>query len=126
MIPSCHTLLTLARGLNGYPDVCHGGMVATIIDEVMGISASVFGRREMEIARARGEEGDVRRPPAMTAELVVTYRRPVRTPQTVCVNVWPGVKEGRKIWMHADVVDKDGLVLASGKGLFVQLARASI
>ena len=78
MIPEVRTLLTLERDLNSDPDVCHGGIVVTIIDEIMGVVGTVFEKREIEIARACGE--DLRQSPAMTAELVITYVRSVGTP----------------------------------------------
>jgi thioesterase superfamily protein 4 len=31
------TILELGDGLNGYPSICHGGFVATTMDEVCGV-----------------------------------------------------------------------------------------
>jgi thioesterase superfamily protein 4 len=31
------TVVELGDGLNGYPKVCHGGMLATLLDEVCGV-----------------------------------------------------------------------------------------
>jgi acyl-coenzyme A thioesterase THEM4 len=31
------TIVELGDGLNGYPKVCHGGMLATLLDEVCGV-----------------------------------------------------------------------------------------
>jgi thioesterase superfamily protein 4 len=31
------TVVDLGDGLNGYPQICHGGMVATLLDEVCGV-----------------------------------------------------------------------------------------
>jgi hypothetical protein len=40
-IEEIQTLLALESGINGYPHICHGGTVATNLDEVMGILLSV-------------------------------------------------------------------------------------
>jgi thioesterase superfamily protein 4 len=31
------TIVDLGDGLNGYPQICHGGMIATLLDEVCGV-----------------------------------------------------------------------------------------
>jgi thioesterase superfamily protein 4 len=31
------TIVDLGDGLNGYPQICHGGMLATLLDEVCGV-----------------------------------------------------------------------------------------
>jgi thioesterase superfamily protein 4 len=31
------TVVDLGDGLNGYPQICHGGMLATLLDEVCGV-----------------------------------------------------------------------------------------
>src|SRR5438477_8666761 len=40
-INEVRTLLSLGYGVNGNSHLCHGGIVATIIDEVMGILLTV-------------------------------------------------------------------------------------
>jgi acyl-coenzyme A thioesterase PaaI-like protein len=113
---------TLAVGLNGFADVCHGGIVATLIDEIQGMSLTAFRRRDRDLAIERGElEKDAKLIHSMTGELTVRYIRPVKTPQTVLVVT--KVKEviGRKLWMDSEVLDGEGVVLATGKGLFIQV-----
>lgn len=31
------TIMDLGSGLNGHPNICHGGFVATMLDEVLGV-----------------------------------------------------------------------------------------
>jgi len=68
-IEEVKTLLALNAGVNGYPNVCHGGVVATMLDEVMGILLTLNKDRAGEIARAGGRVPE--RPATVTAELVV-------------------------------------------------------
>jgi acyl-coenzyme A thioesterase PaaI-like protein len=116
------TLLSLESGLNGYRHVCHGGIVATILDEVMGILLSVNKDREAEIARATGKS--VEEMAEVTAELTVKYLKPVSTPQTVRVKVSFSRTEGRKFWMEGTIEDKSGTVLARGEALFIRIRKS--
>jgi acyl-coenzyme A thioesterase PaaI-like protein len=116
------TLLSLEYGLNGYRHVCHGGIVATILDEVMGILLAVNKDREAEIARDTGKS--VETMAEVTAELTVKYLKPVTTPQTVRVKAWLSRTEGRKFWVEGTIEDKSGTVLARGEALFVQIRKS--
>ncbi|KFZ17187.1 hypothetical protein V502_04694 [Pseudogymnoascus sp. VKM F-4520 (FW-2644)] len=115
------TLLSLESGLNGYARICHGGIVATILDEVMGILLSVNKDREAEVARATG--GQVEQMAEVTAELTVKYLKPVETPRNVRVKVWISRREGRKFWMQGTIEDKSSTVLARGEAIFVRTRR---
>jgi acyl-coenzyme A thioesterase THEM4 len=113
-------LIALQPDLNGYPHVCHGGIVATLLDELMGVSSSTMARREAAIRRAKGEEvGD--KGMSLTAELVVRYIKPVPTPSVVQVVVSAADMkvQGRKRWVRSEMVDAKGVVLAEGRALFV-------
>lgn len=122
------TLLSLGAGVNGYPHVCHGGMIATILDEVMGILLSVNKDREEDSARTiLGRSPSARqRMATVTAELLVKYLMPVATPQTVCVRVWFSKCEGRKLWVQGTIEDDRSTVLARGEGLFVKTERGKL
>ncbi|KAI9747156.1 MAG: hypothetical protein M1815_004557 [Lichina confinis] len=69
-IEEVRTLFALGDGVNGYPHSCHGGIVATIVDEVMGLLISV--NRDMEDLTATVV--------TLTASLNVVYLKPVETP----------------------------------------------
>ncbi len=115
------TLLSLESGVNGYPHVCHGGIVATMLDEVMGILLAVNKDLEEDVARTTG--GSAERMATVTAQLVVKYLKAIATPQNVCVKVWFSEIKGRKLWMQGTIEDETGTVLAGGEALFVQIRR---
>lgn len=45
------TIVELGDGLNGYPNLVHGGMLATLLDEVCGVL--IVTNTEMNLERAR-------------------------------------------------------------------------
>lgn len=120
-IEEATTLLSLEPGLNGYRHICHGGIVATILDEAMGILISLNKEREAEVARASGKP--VETMAELTAELTTKYLKPVSTPQTVRVKVWFSRVEGRKFWMQGTIEDKSGMALARGEALFIRVGK---
>jgi thioesterase superfamily protein 4 len=120
------TYMKLEHGINGYPDVCHGGIVATLLDEVMGIAMGAFRQRGREVEKRLGTYVRQKRNPGMTAELVTTYVRPVRTPAVVCIIVGVPRVDGRKTWVEAEILSENGEVLSKGKALFVQLKTSHI
>lgn len=106
-ISRMHALLAIGEGLNGFPQVCHGGIVATMMDEVMGSLIQL---------RAGGVSS-----PLMTAYLNTTYLKPVTTPSTVLVTVEVTRQEGRKLFMTAVIQDQHRQSLAKAEALFVAL-----
>ncbi|EME43701.1 hypothetical protein DOTSEDRAFT_131813 [Dothistroma septosporum NZE10] len=126
------TVMTIGDGMNGHPEIIHGGIVATIIDESMGILQSVnLERAHMRQVKLGQAEGELPPPggAAFTAELKVRYLRPVRTPGAIAVVARRERKEGRKEWLVAEVrqqvghgEDDDGevVVCATGESLFIE------
>jgi hypothetical protein len=55
-IQAVRTIMDLGNGVNGHPDVCHGGFVATMLDEVMGVLLTI--NLERDTTRRRGEAAD--------------------------------------------------------------------
>lgn len=104
------TILALRSGLDGYPGVCHGGMVTTLFDEVMSILVSVCGM----------EQGLVR--DNVTADLRVTFVKPVPTPAVLllCAKI-SDVQKSRKYYATAEITDCTGTVLARATGLFIHV-----
>lgn len=101
-------IVSLGTGVNGIVGVAHGGLVAFLLDEVTGVPVYV------------GIPGYF-----LTAEMKVTYRRPVATPAVVLCRSWVeerGVVDGgRKVRVKGTVEDGRGEVLARGETLFVRL-----
>ena len=108
-VEELHSLLTLGNMLDGIPKVCHGGIVATILDEILGILFSV----NRELGKSPGNGWTV------TANLNVSYVRPVITPQTILVTARLAKVSGRKRYVEGEIRDKDGHVLAKSEALFV-------
>ena len=96
--------LTLAPRFQGWDSVAHGGIVCTILDEVM--AWSVIGR---------GTWG-------VTARLNVAFRRPIRTGRAIRAEGWVVELHRRASRTAGRVVDAaTGEVLATGEGTFIAL-----
>lgn len=99
-------LLKLGSGLNGHMDICHGGFVSFLMDEVMGCSAE----------RARSRDAAT-----MTAFIKVDFKRPLPTPSIVLCRSTLTRRQGRKMWMKSSIEDGEGLVFATGESLFLEV-----
>ena len=115
--------------MNGFPEILHGGIVASILDEAMGILLS----RNEDLAHVRAvgrgkRSGEYAETLAVyTVELNVKYKRPVRTPGFVLARAEITKTEGRKICVKATIQQKehkggDGelVTCAVGEGVFVE------
>ncbi|RMZ82989.1 hypothetical protein DV737_g1811, partial [Chaetothyriales sp. CBS 132003] len=110
--PDCIFLINLAGpAIDGHPHICHGGVIASILDEAIGL-----------VTMLHTQKADGVRDPFYTVNLNVTYRAPVTTPSDVIVRCWLTARQGRKLVAHGQFVDKDGVVLCEGEGTWV-LAR---
>ncbi|KAK5633565.1 hypothetical protein RRF57_009279 [Xylaria bambusicola] len=109
-IDKIKTFLTLGSGLNGYADVCHGGLTMAILDEVMGHIVPLNQDRKAI-------------PPGMhmTAYLNARFLKPVSTPTTILARAWIAKVKGRKFFLEATVEDEQGEILARAESLFIQL-----
>src|SRR5829696_1806922 len=105
----CWTELTLAPEFQGWDAVAHGGIVCTILDEVM--AWAVIGR---------GTWG-------VTARLNVAFRRPVRTGRTIRAEGWVVQQDRRAARAEGRVVDPStGDLLAKGESTFVAVPAAQL
>lgn len=94
------TTITVAERFAGAVGIVHGGIVATLLDDVMGAVISTLGG------------------PAVTAQLDVTFLLPVVIDRPLQVEGWLAGVEGRKHRLVGRVID-GGRVVAVGRGLFV-------
>ena len=94
------SLSSLGAEYQGGPGFIHGGIVATVLDEVMS-KVSRFS--------------DVT---AVTAELRVEYLRPIRVDQELFVEAFSTRQEGRQLYNEGEIRDAQGVLLARGKGRF--------
>jgi uncharacterized protein (TIGR00369 family) len=81
----------------------HGGIIATVLDEVMG-----------KVCRFRGVH-------AVTAELTIEYLKPVPVDGDLVVEGYEVEMTGRNLFMVGEIRVVSGKVLARGKGRFVIL-----
>jgi acyl-coenzyme A thioesterase PaaI-like protein len=115
IVTELSTLFSLAGGIDGYPGVVHGGVVAVLMDEIQG----VLLQQNVDL----GSDHAVFRTSPATATMDVRFRRPIPTP---CVVRGRGrvVKiEGRKLHLAAEVLDAGGEVLASCESIWVAVDR---
>lgn len=86
------------QGASGF---IHGGIIATVLDEVMS-KASRF-------SNAR----------AVTAELTVEYLRPVQVDEDLGVEGFMTRRNGRDLYHEGEIRNAAGVLLARGRGRFV-------
>jgi acyl-coenzyme A thioesterase PaaI-like protein len=82
--------------------MAHGGIIALLLDEVMG-----------KVCRFR----EVR---AVTAELTVEYLKPVKVDEEIVVEGFETAEpKGRNLFLAGEIRNGAGLMLARGRGRFV-------
>lgn len=87
----------------GPPGYVHGGIIATLLDEIMS-----------KAVRARGWT-------AMTRRMEADYLRPVPSGAPIRIEGRVTHSEGRKHWTEARILNVEGSELALGKGLFIEV-----
>jgi uncharacterized protein (TIGR00369 family) len=91
----------LGKRYTGPPGHCHGGIIATILDEAMG------------------KVNTLRNVVAVTAEITVNYLKPVPLNKPLRVESWETKVKGRRHIHTAEILNQKGEVLARGRGLFI-------
>ena len=93
----------LGKRYTGPPGHCHGGIIATILDEAMG------------------KVNKIRHVIAVTSEMTVNYLKPVPLHQPLRVESREVKVEGRKHINTAEILNEKGDVLARSQGLFIAI-----
>ena len=91
----------LGKRFTGPPGHCHGGIIATILDEAMG------------------KVNKLRQVVALTSEITVNYLKPVPLYKPLRVESREEKVSGRKHINVAEILNDRGEVLARGRGLFI-------
>ena len=104
-----HMFFAMGDGLNGFPHVLHGGVVATLFDEVMGMLFLVNKKLYPESTKGDG----------LTAYLTVEFLKPVMTPHVYFVTTWFREVKGRKYYIDSTLKDEGGAVLAKAESLYI-------
>ena len=84
----------------------HGGIIALLLDEVMGKVGRLSNLR------------------AVTAELSVEYLKPILVDQEIVIEGRQVERKGRNLFHVGEIRDEAGVLLARGKGRFVVLREA--
>lgn len=104
---TCWTELELSTAFQGWEEVAHGGIVATILDEVMAwalASSDAWG---------------------VTARMTVEYRRPVPVGRRIRAEGWLVERRRRILTTAARLVDAEtGGELATARGTYVAAPEA--
>jgi acyl-coenzyme A thioesterase PaaI-like protein len=85
----------------GAPGIVHGGAVATVLDDLYGFLLYLVGE------------------PAVTRQLVVDYLTPVLIGTTYQLEARVSRREGRKLFVGANVTAPDGRPAATSTAVFV-------
>jgi uncharacterized protein (TIGR00369 family) len=93
--------ITISPRFQGPADHVHGGIIATLLDEVMSKGNRVLGVT------------------AMTRHMEVEYLRPVPLATPILLKGRNVRFEGRKYWCEGEIQDIEGKVLAKSKALFI-------
>lgn len=105
------TTYTAPEHFQGYPGVLHGGIVATILDEISG----------------RAHMGDPSAPRFMfTGKLEVKYRKNVPTGQPLTVVGKAGKSKGKIAEGWAGIYDESGTLLAEANTLLIDVPQETL
>lgn len=87
-------------GINGHPGVVHGGVVSTLLDEIMSLAiATHIPDYDFNQADQRGR--------MFTMQLDVRFKRPVISPAKTVVKATCVASDGRKFWMRAQLIQEE-------------------
>jgi uncharacterized protein (TIGR00369 family) len=94
--------LTLKREFQGWNDIVHGGIVATILDEIMAHAVVHYVGN------------------SVTTSLQITYRAPLRVGQEIHVVGYVAEQKSRGVVAKGEIRRvNDGKVIAAGQSRFV-------
>jgi acyl-coenzyme A thioesterase THEM4 len=102
-------ILTFGSGMDGHAGIVHGGLIATVMDEILlllaGLHKEPYGS-------------------GYTAYLKVDYKKPVPTPGTVLARaLLESRSSGKKGWLKGSLEDGVGGVFATAECLVIGVLR---
>ncbi|HVB51003.1 MAG TPA: PaaI family thioesterase [Acidimicrobiales bacterium] len=92
--------VTLGKAFEGAPGRAHGGVVAALVDETMGLVLAIHGRL------------------AFTAQLDITYLAPTPIDEPLSARAWLAHGSHRKLFIEASVT-AGGVDVVTAKALFI-------
>ena len=99
---------TLAAHFCGFDNVVHGGVQATILDEVMGVAA------QLALPQDAGKAA------CATAEMSLRYLRPVPLDREIIARATVVHVRDRDFYVHGDIVSEIGETLTSARSRWRQ------
>ncbi len=99
--------VTLGKAFEGAPGRAHGGVLAAVLDEVMGLMNVIHGAM------------------AFTARLDITYHAPTPLGEPIVARAWLERKDERKHFVEA-TLHADELLVASANALFITIERSTL
>ena len=93
--------LRIGKRYTGAPGYCHGGIIATILDDAMS-----------KLCKLRNVV-------AVTSKMTVEYIKPVPLNQPLRVESRELSKRGRRLTHVAEIFDASGNLLARSRGIFI-------
>ena len=99
---------SLPDSYQGYPGIVHGGIVASMLDEIAGRAAMI------------GDHTHFR----LTAKLDIRYRQPVPVGERIRVQGWVVEDRGKLATAHAEIRLADGSVAAEAEAVLADLPDA--
>ena len=95
----------LGEEYQGGSGFLHGGIIALLLDEVMSKACRFHAQH------------------AVTADLRVEYKRPIRVNTDIIVEGFVARREGRQLYHEGEIRNASGNLLARGEGRFVVIDR---
>ncbi|MEO0068998.1 MAG: PaaI family thioesterase [candidate division WOR-3 bacterium] len=88
----------IPRKYEGWSGIAHGGIIATLLDELMAWAVRPRGYR------------------TVTAEMTVRFRKPVPVEKEISGSGWIISEDGRLVFARSQLVDTNGTILAEATG----------
>lgn len=95
-------------GVEGPPKHAHGGSIAAVLDEAMGMAALYAGYT------------------VVAANISFNFLKMVPLDSGASAFAWVKKVEGKKVHTQAELVAPDGTIYAGGKGLFINIGFKAI
>ena len=99
--------------MSGYPNVVHGGIVASLMDEAMGVIFELNATLRKDLPAFKADN--------VTAGLDVTYLKPVNTNSVLCITSTVEEMSGRKTRITCEVANEKEDVLAKCSSRWMSL-----
>ena len=87
----------------GPPAHAHGGSMAAVLDEAMGLAAWAANHS------------------VVAAKITIEYVAMLPLDTVTIVETWVEKTDGRKVWMKAEIKNSDNKVFSRGEGLYISL-----